>query len=148
MNSEGDGRRFRFCYQTAAREWPSNSLRRDVSKCATQAATVRNGTPNPSHAVELDAFWIGVDPVTNGQFQAFAAATGYQTIRERRPTERPFWTDFASPGREDYPLCRRQLGYRVPRGGCWENQNFGLHCCERIFARANTRNKPLVSGFR
>jgi formylglycine-generating enzyme required for sulfatase activity len=40
------------------------------------------------------------------------------------------------------------VSYRVSRGGCWENQDFGLRCCERIFARANTRNKPLVSGFR
>jgi formylglycine-generating enzyme len=58
----------------------------------------------PVHSVELDALWIGVHPVTHGQFQAFAAATGYQTIRERRPAERPYWTDFASPGREDYPV--------------------------------------------
>jgi formylglycine-generating enzyme required for sulfatase activity len=38
--------------------------------------------------------------------------------------------------------------YRVSRGGCWENQDFGLRCCERIFARAGTRSKPQVSGFR
>jgi formylglycine-generating enzyme required for sulfatase activity len=37
---------------------------------------------------------------------------------------------------------------RVSRGGCWENQDFGLRCCERIFAHADTRNKPHVSGFR
>jgi formylglycine-generating enzyme required for sulfatase activity len=38
--------------------------------------------------------------------------------------------------------------YRVIRGGAWDNEKFGLRCCERIFASAATLNKPLVSGFR
>jgi formylglycine-generating enzyme required for sulfatase activity len=38
--------------------------------------------------------------------------------------------------------------YRVSRGGCWENQDFGIRVCERIFARASTRNKPHVGSFR
>ena len=38
--------------------------------------------------------------------------------------------------------------YRVIRGGAWDNEKFGLRCCERIFARARTQNKGPVSGFR
>jgi sulfatase modifying factor 1 len=38
--------------------------------------------------------------------------------------------------------------YRVIRGGAWDNEKFGLRCCERIFARARTHNKGTVSGFR
>ena len=38
--------------------------------------------------------------------------------------------------------------YRVIRGGAWDNEKFGLRCCERIFASAGTLSKPLVSGFR
>ena len=38
--------------------------------------------------------------------------------------------------------------YRAIRGGAWDNNTFGLRCCERIFASAGTHSKPLVSGFR
>ncbi|HEU5316348.1 MAG TPA: SUMF1/EgtB/PvdO family nonheme iron enzyme [Chloroflexota bacterium] len=38
--------------------------------------------------------------------------------------------------------------YRAIRGGAWDNNTFGLRCCERIFAGAGTLSKPLVSGFR
>ncbi|HXI18110.1 MAG TPA: SUMF1/EgtB/PvdO family nonheme iron enzyme [Chloroflexota bacterium] len=38
--------------------------------------------------------------------------------------------------------------YRAIRGGAWDNNTFGLRCCERIFASAGSHNKPLVSGFR
>jgi formylglycine-generating enzyme required for sulfatase activity len=38
--------------------------------------------------------------------------------------------------------------YRVIRGGAWDNEKFGLRCCERIFARATSQNKSTVSGFR
>lgn len=37
----------------------------------------------PAHAVSVDGFWIDPHPVTNAQFQAFVAATGYRTIAER-----------------------------------------------------------------
>jgi formylglycine-generating enzyme required for sulfatase activity len=38
--------------------------------------------------------------------------------------------------------------YRAIRGGAWDNNVFGLRCCERIFARAGSHNKSTVSGFR
>ncbi|MAF09941.1 hypothetical protein CMK11_05760 [Candidatus Poribacteria bacterium] len=38
--------------------------------------------------------------------------------------------------------------YRSIRGGCWENNTFGIRCCERIYARAGSHRKPLVGGGR
>lgn len=38
--------------------------------------------------------------------------------------------------------------FRVIRGGSWENNSFGLRCCERISASAGTHNKGTVGGFR
>jgi formylglycine-generating enzyme required for sulfatase activity len=37
----------------------------------------------PAHPVEVDGFWIDVHEVTNDQFAAFVAATGYLTTAER-----------------------------------------------------------------
>lgn len=39
----------------------------------------------PARYVSVDPFWIDVSPVTNRQFAAFIAATGYRTWAERTP---------------------------------------------------------------
>src|ERR1700741_3202503 len=39
----------------------------------------------PAHRVTVDGFWIDVCPVTNRQFAAFVAATGYRTLAEKAP---------------------------------------------------------------
>lgn len=39
----------------------------------------------PKHEVELDGFWMDITEVTNEQFSAFVAATGYVTTAERKP---------------------------------------------------------------
>ena len=39
----------------------------------------------PARRVRVDGFWIGETPVTNQQFRAFVAATGYVTTAEQRP---------------------------------------------------------------
>lgn len=39
----------------------------------------------PAHDVAVDAFWIDSHPVTNDQFAAFVAATGYVTVAEVAP---------------------------------------------------------------
>lgn len=44
----------------------------------------------PAHDVELDGFWMDETEVTNAQFQAFADATGYQTIAEKTPKREDF----------------------------------------------------------
>jgi formylglycine-generating enzyme required for sulfatase activity len=44
----------------------------------------------PVHEVTLRGFWIDRHEVTNAQFAAFVAATGYKTIAERAPNPRDF----------------------------------------------------------
>lgn len=39
----------------------------------------------PAHPVRVDGFWMDTTEVTNGQFRAFAKATGYKTTAERKP---------------------------------------------------------------
>ncbi|MGL4552600.1 MAG: formylglycine-generating enzyme family protein [Gemmataceae bacterium] len=39
----------------------------------------------PAHRVRLDGFWMDEHEVTNAQFRAFVAATGYVTTAERTP---------------------------------------------------------------
>ena len=36
-----------------------------------------------AHPVEVEPFWVDRSPVTNGEFAAFVAATGYVTVAER-----------------------------------------------------------------
>src|SRR3954470_3028382 len=44
----------------------------------------------PIHRVSVDAFWMDRTEVTNDQFAAFAAATGYVTVAERTPRAQDF----------------------------------------------------------
>ncbi len=39
----------------------------------------------PVHTVTIDSFQLDATPVTNAQFAAFVAATGYVTVAERKP---------------------------------------------------------------
>jgi formylglycine-generating enzyme len=48
------------------------------------------GDAAPVHEVTLDGFWIDRTEVTNRQFAAFVAATGYVTVAERQPDPRDF----------------------------------------------------------
>ncbi|MEM7199758.1 MAG: formylglycine-generating enzyme family protein [Planctomycetota bacterium] len=62
----------------------------------------------PVHEVALDGFWIDVHEVTNAQFGAFVAATGYVTVAERQPTA----ADFPGAAAED--LVPGSLVFRAP----------------------------------
>ena len=44
----------------------------------------------PAHPVSVGDFWIDVTPVTNRQFAAFVAATGYLTVAERAPDPKDY----------------------------------------------------------
>jgi formylglycine-generating enzyme required for sulfatase activity len=44
----------------------------------------------PVHRVALDGFWIDRTEVTNDEFAAFIAATGYVTVAERQPDPKDF----------------------------------------------------------
>ena len=46
----------------------------------------------PIHRVYVDGFWMDRTEVTNEQFAAFVAVTGYVTIAERTPTQEEFPT--------------------------------------------------------
>src|SRR6266404_3997414 len=50
----------------------------------------------PQHPVHVDGFFIDPHPVTNRQFAAFVAATGYLTVAER-PLDPADYPD-AAPG--------------------------------------------------
>nr|MBI1232779.1 SUMF1/EgtB/PvdO family nonheme iron enzyme [Cytophagales bacterium] len=39
----------------------------------------------PAHRVKVDGFWMDATEVTNAQFAAFVAATGYVTVAEKKP---------------------------------------------------------------
>jgi sulfatase modifying factor 1 len=44
----------------------------------------------PIHRVQVDGFWMDATEVTNAQFAAFVAATGYVTVAERTPAAEDF----------------------------------------------------------
>jgi formylglycine-generating enzyme len=44
----------------------------------------------PTHRVTLDGFWMDATPVTNRQFRAFVAATGYVTFAEIAPDAKDY----------------------------------------------------------
>ena len=77
----------------------------------------------PAHQVDLPAYEIGADTVTNAQFAAFVAATEHRTerravrrvVRVRRAASRRLPTD---PSRRGRPVVARGRGRRLaaPRG--------------------------------
>ena len=74
----------------------------------------------PVHLVSVDPFWMDETPVTNRQFAAFVAATGYVTIAERIPDAKDYPgvpIDKLVPG----SACFRPPGRPVPLDdpGAW-----------------------------
>lgn len=63
----------------------------------------------PAHAVTLDPFWIDAHEVTNAQFAAFVAATGYVTTAERPPNPEEI------PGAPAYMLEPGSAVFTPPR---------------------------------
>lgn len=79
----------------------------------------------PAHRVRVDGFWMDRTPVTNRQFRAFVAATGYATLAEMLsdPTRKPGSLVFTPPQQpvdlRDWTQCWEfQLGadWRHPSG--------------------------------
>ena len=85
----------------------------------------------PAHPVSVDTFWIDSHTVTNEEFAAFVAATGYVTLAER-PLDLAFYPgadpELAVPGAlvfrmTDGPVDTRDLRHwwhYVP-GACWHH---------------------------
>ena len=55
---------------------------RSLDRCGSDAMP----DARPIHRVDVDGFWMDRTEVTNDQYAAFVAATGYKTIAERVPT--------------------------------------------------------------
>jgi formylglycine-generating enzyme required for sulfatase activity len=64
----------------------------------------------PMHNVHVDGFFIDPCPVTNREFAAFVAATGYRTVPERPPNPADY------PGALPHMLKAGSLVFRKTRG--------------------------------
>jgi formylglycine-generating enzyme required for sulfatase activity len=64
----------------------------------------------PIHRVSVDAFWMDRTEVTNDQFAAFVAATGYVTVAERVPRAQDF------PGVPRERLAAGSIVFSPPNG--------------------------------
>src|SRR5437763_11727983 len=64
----------------------------------------------PAHRVRVNCFFIDPYPVTNRQFAAFVAATGYRTLAERPPNPADY------PGALPHMLKAGSLVFRKTRG--------------------------------
>jgi sulfatase modifying factor 1 len=64
----------------------------------------------PAHQVEIDSFCIDRAPVTNRQFAAFVAATGYRTVAERALDVSDY------PALDPAQLQPGSMVFRPPRG--------------------------------
>jgi len=93
----------------------------------------------PKHNVEIEAFWMDETEVTNAQFAAFVAKTGYQTVAEKPilweemkaqlPPGTPKPHDsILAPGalvfvgsKEPIPLNNPALWWKWTKGANWKN---------------------------
>jgi len=85
----------------------------------------------PVHRVRLDGFWMDRTEVTNSQFAAFVAATGYLTVAERTPRAEDFpdappenlvaGSVVFSPPDEAVPLDNHLRWWRYLRGADWRH---------------------------
>jgi formylglycine-generating enzyme len=64
----------------------------------------------PVHRVTVDGFWMDRTPVTNRQFRAFVAATGYVTFAEIPPDPKDY------PGALPHMLYAGSLVFQAPAG--------------------------------
>ena len=101
----------------------------------TMGAGAGNRDERPAHLVDLGGFYLDLCPVTNGQYAAFVAATGYQP-RHWKPT--PGSRDLAAVNLswEDARLYAEWAGKRLPTEAEWEKAARGTD--GRLYPWGNT----------
>ena len=72
----------------------------------------------PIRHVRVEGFWIDPFPVTNGDFAAFVAATGYVTTAERMP---PPGSAVFTPTSGPVPLDDERYWWRFVEGASWHS---------------------------
>jgi formylglycine-generating enzyme required for sulfatase activity len=72
----------------------------------------------PAHQVRVDGFWMDEHEVTNAQFRAFVAATGYVTTAEKAPTKEEILSHSppGTPPPPDDKLVPGSLVFTPPAG--------------------------------
>lgn len=85
----------------------------------------------PLHRVTVSAFWMDEHEVTNAQFAAFVAATGYTTVAERKPAAKDYpgvadsllvaGSAVFTPPAESVPLADPLLWWRYVAGANWRH---------------------------
>jgi formylglycine-generating enzyme len=85
----------------------------------------------PIHRVYVDAFWMDATEVTNEQFAAFVAATGYVTVAERTPRAEDFPTvpkenlvagsAVFTPPKHAVPLTDHFQWWSYAKGASWRH---------------------------
>lgn len=68
----------------------------------------------PRRIVSVDGFWMDRTEMTNAQFAAFVAATGYVTVAERTPAGPSAVGHMSKPGAVVFVSPRSQAGLRNP----------------------------------
>lgn len=104
---------------------PRSSAPVDAYRCGQHAGTVavaagmvlfgEDGPTRPGHQTDVPAFRIDRTEVTNGQFAAFVAATGYVTDAERQGQA----AVFVQPARLDNGLNDPRNWWRMIDGASW-----------------------------
>jgi formylglycine-generating enzyme required for sulfatase activity len=89
------------------------------------------GDARPIHRVFVDGFWMDATEVTNEQFAAFVAATGYVTIAERAPKAEDYpnappenlvaGSVVFSPPTEQVPLDNHYRWWNYIHGANWRH---------------------------
>jgi len=85
----------------------------------------------PEHRVGVSGFWMDATEVTNAQFAAFVAATGYVTVAERVPLQADFPgvpREALVPGsavftrpEQEVSLSDLRAWWRYVPGACWQH---------------------------